>query len=92
MSRTTIKVGKFTVTAGWDRPMNHYFGSIETKDDGDYPYYSTLDDPDSYMGGFLNLDDVKIRLEKIVGKLPEEFWEQAAIKDMNQVRSTKWNT
>ena len=87
MSRTSIIRGEFIITAGWDRPCRNFFGSVETEDDEDFPFYSTIDDPDSDgMGGFPTLDQVKEKIEAIVGILPVEFWEKAAILDMNQIR------
>lgn len=90
MSRTTLKRRKYTIVAGWDGPFDHFFGSIETPEDKDDPWYSTLDDPDSeFGGGFSDLEEVKTRLESRVGALPAKFWEAAAVKDMNNNRLIK---
>lgn len=92
MSQTKIKINlkgvELEVMAGWDRPCNHYFANIfYVANEDDDTFYSTMDEPDADMcGGYPKLEDVKTRVEKLVGSLPQEFWDAASIKDMNQVR------
>lgn len=88
MSRITLKRGNYTIVCGWDAPFQHYFASIETPEDEDFPWYSTLDDPDATIGGgFHALEDVRTRVEAKVGTLPEEYWDAVQVQDMNTFRT-----
>lgn len=91
MSRTTLKRDRFTIVAGWDAPCQHYFASIYTPDDEpDVPFYCTLDDDESDMGGgFADLLAVVKRVEQRVGPLPKAFWDKVLIQDMNVVREVE---
>lgn len=41
----TVHEGQyFSITMGWDVPIQGYFMVIETRDDGDQPFYSNLND------------------------------------------------
>jgi len=87
LSQTKIQRGKFLITAGFDRPCNNFFANIETPEDEDFPWYSTMDDPKADgMGGFPTLLQVRLSVESRVGVLPEKFWNSADIRDMNEVR------
>ena len=88
MSRISIRVltekGVFEVTAGYDRPFNHYFGSVESEevDEDEEPVfaYHTLYDPESDPGGgFAFVSSVKERVEKefpAAKSIPIAFWQK----------------
>ena len=95
MSRISIRYesehGNYTITAGHDRPFNHYFGSIELDDDeSDFPFYATLDDRDADAGGGFNeLAQVRARIESKLGgiNLPQGFWEAVSMARGNHSQS-----
>ena len=83
MSRVTFKTGKYSVTAGWDRPLQEFFMTVmEDEGEEEEPVWSTLFEPS--MFDKVTTDHLEATLKsQLQIDASEGFWDRVNLREGN---------